>query len=153
MLFFSFIYQYDHTQYITFTKIIEWTILLCPFIIFFIFLIKDFYSKDKIISKKYDNITKKEIVKELFKRKKERQKTHQSKFINIQRFTSEERKNSSFTCGHRSSYINFSNEELDIENDSNKPKIDSIINYENNIFVSESNTRKPTIEMQIIDKK
>ena len=155
MMVFSFMYQYDHTYYSTSTKIIEWTILLCPFIIFLIFFIRDFFSKGEIISKQYENITKKEIVKKLFKRKKEKTKTHQVKYINLQKYTSEERKNSSFTFGHRTGNLVFSNENLDIdiENDYIKPNIDSSINNENINFVSESNTRKPTIEMQIIAQK
>ena len=154
MMILAFMYQYDHTQYSTFTKIIEWIILLCPFIIFLIFFIRDFLTKEEIITKDYGSVAKKIIGKDLFHRKKERKQTHQVKGnIDLQKFRGEERKNSSFSYGHKSSNLLFSNEDLDndIGNDSIRPNIDSYPN-ENYNFVSESNTRKATIEMQYLDK-
>jgi hypothetical protein len=156
MMVLAFIYQYEHTQYLTFTKIFEWTILICPYIIFLIFFIRDLFSKKEIITKDYENILKSESLND-FKRNKDRKKTHQSKkTLNIEKFNNEEIKKSSFSYGHRSSkYVLYDNNDdinIDNENSSIKRNVDSYSNNEN-IFVSESNTRKPTIEMQIIDKK
>ena len=156
MMVLAFIYQYEHTQYSTFTKIIEWTILICPYIIFSIFFIRDLLSKKEIITKDYENILKSESLND-FKRNKERKKTHQSKkTLNIEKFNSAEIKQSSFSYGRRSSkFVLYDNNEeinIDNENSSIRRNVDSSSNNEN-IFISENNTRKPTIEMQFIDKK
>ena len=157
MMVLAFIYQYEHTQYLTFTKIFEWTILICPYIIFLIFFIRDLFSKKEIITKDYENILKSESLND-FKRNKDRKKTHQSKkTLNIEKFNSEEIKKSSFSYGRRSSkYVLYddNNDDINIDNENSsiKRNVDSYSNNEN-IFVSENNTRKPTIEMQFIDKK
>ena len=153
---FAFIYQYQNTQYSTLTKIIEWTILLSPFIIFFISLIRDCLSKKKDINKGFENIIKNGIFTEFRGRKNERKKTEMPvKFLNIPTQI-EKPRNSSFTYGYSSSRNFFSNSndnsKNDIENYSNQNNYDNIFNYDNSITVSETNTRKPTIEMEILGK-
>ena len=156
MMVFAFIYQYQNTQYSTLTKIIEWTILLSPFIIFFISLIRDCLSKKKDINKGFENIIKNGIFTEFRGRKNERKKTEMPvKFLNIPTQI-EKPRNSSFTYGYSSSRNFFSNSndnsKNDIENYSNQNNYDNIFNYDNSVTVSETNTRKPTIEMEILSK-
>ena len=155
MMAFSFLYQYQHTQYSSLTKIIEWTILISPFSIFLFFFIKDCFNRKNIVPKSLENILREEIFSEFPKRKLERKKTEQSAQTNIPILQKNNKgKISSFNYGHRSSkfVLSDSNEDLNIEINSILLNNDLLLN-DNSITVSESNTRKQTIEMEVLNKK
>ena len=152
----SFAYQYENTQYSTLTKIIEWIIFICPFIIFTFFYIKDILSKKETIIKNGDNIIRRGIFAQFPIRTKQRKKTEIASLPVMFNFGKKlnDRK-SSFTYGNRNNkYIIYSDDDAD-NNSSIRQNNDSVYNNDNynSNFVSESNTRKPTIEMEIINKK
>ena len=152
---FAFIYQFQHTVYSTLTKIIEWFILVSPFIIFLIFLIRDCFRKRAGTSKKYENIIKNGLFIEFPKRKKERKKTEYSeKSLNIPIAKYEIGRNSSFSYEIRSTknILPYSNDKLKTYIEINSIKQNNILNYDNSINASEGVTRKPTIEMELIHK-
>ena len=156
MMAMAFLYQYQNTQYSTLTKVIEWFILLSPFIIFLIFLFRDCFSKKYKTGKNFENIIKSGLFQEIPKRKKERKRTQQTEGImNIPSLQNEFGRNSSFTYGYRSSKYVFSNSNDDlsktINNGSLRQNKDNLFNNDiNSNIASEGNTRKPTIEMEMI---
>ena len=155
---FAFLYQYQHTLNSTITKIMEWTILISPFIIYLIFLLRDCLSKKSGFNKRNENIIKGGLFIDLPKRKKERKKTEYSvKMLNIPMLKYETGRNSSFTYGFRSTknILSNSNDNIktDLEINSIKHNNDNIQNNDNSIIVSERVSRKPTIEMEILHKK
>ena len=156
IMIFSFKYQYDNTQYSTLTKIIEWTIFLSPFIFFSLFYIRDLFHKKDNITKNEDNILKNVIFSEFPIRKKERKRTEIStQPLNIKIGKNDIDRISTFTYKNRSSKFVISNfdEDLNDGTDNNSIKQDFILNNDNSIITSGNNTRKPTIEMEILNKK
>ena len=156
MMAMAFLYQYQNTQYSTLTKVIEWLILLSPFIIFLIFLIRDCLSKKDRNGKNFENILKNGLFKGIPKRKKERKRTQQPEgMINIPSLKNEFGRNSSFTYGYRSSKYVFSNSNDDLHNAINNNSLrqnkEYLFNNDNNSNIpSEGITRRPTIEMEMI---
>ena len=152
MMLLGFIYQFNHGQHSTLTKSIEWTLLLAPFIIFIFFFIKDYFNKEREsdVTKDEENILIDEI-DEIPKRRKERRKTGIIKGqIKIPDQQNLPERNSSFSNLHRSEKLLFTDE---FENNSLLQNNDIMSNNDNINSVTENNTRKPTIEMEVINKK
>ena len=159
MMVFAFIYQCEHSLYSTFTKIIEWTILLSPFFIFFIFLVRDYLCAKKNEDKKFENIIKYGIANRSFQRKKIRKKTEQPMgILNLTNLKFEDERNSSFTYIPKSSkYLLTNNDnnnvvDINIKGYSLKPNNTLLPDKENYAPISESHSRKPTIEMEFLQK-
>jgi hypothetical protein len=157
MMAFALIYQYENTQYSTLTKVIEWFFLLSPFIFFILFFIRDFTSQknNKYINKKDDNILKNDIFG--FKRKNSRKKTHRyEKALKLPLERSNTKMNSSFTYGYRGNKYMFSDSLNNLKNDVDNKSVMPNFYLDNNdtsISITENNTRKPTIEMEVLNKK
>ena len=157
MMAFALIYQYENTQYSTLTKVIEWFFLLGPFIFFILFFIRDFTSQknNKYINKKDDNILKNDIFG--FKRKNSRKKTHRyEKALKLPLERSNTKMNSSFTYGYRGNKYMFSDSLNNLKNDVDNKSVMPNFYLDNNdtsISITENNTRKPTIEMEVLNKK
>ena len=152
----SFKYQYDNTQYSTLTKIIEWIIFVCPFIVFTFFYIKDILSKKETIIKNGDNIIRRGLFDQFPIRSKIRKKTEIASLPLMFNFGKKDNdRKSSFTYGHRSSKYAISSDDNGTENNSTtRQNIELVLNNDNTSnFVSEYNSRKPTIEMEVINKK
>ena len=158
MMVFAFIYQYEHTLYSSLTKIIEWAILLSPFFIFLIFLIRDCLFAKKSENKRFENILKKGISIGSFQRKRNRKKTEMPLgILNLQTLKFEDERNSSFSYIHKSSKIvspnsNDTDVNINVKGYSLKPN-NTLLPYNVNFIPnSESNSRKPTIEMEFLQK-
>ena len=149
----SFLYQYQNTQYSTITKIIEWAILISPFLIFVIFLFKDCFNRKNIVPKDLENILREEVFSEFPKRKLERKKTEYSAQSNIP-IQENNRITSSFNIGRRTKNpLSSSNEDFNLLTvNSNHPSNDLLFN-DNSIIASERETRKTTIEMEMLNNK
>jgi len=157
MMAFALIYQYQNTQYSTLTKVIEWFFLLSPFIFFILFFIRDFLSKksNNFADRKDDNILKNDIFD--IKRKNSRKKTqHNIKAFKLPFERSNTKMNSSFTYGYRGNKYMFSdslnNLKSEIDNNSVRPNF-FLDNNDTSMSITENNTRKPTIEMEVLNKK
>jgi hypothetical protein len=151
----SFKYQYDNTQYSTLTKIIEWIIFICPFIVFTSFYIKDILSKKETIIKNGDNIIRRGLFNKFPIRSDKRKKTEIASLPLMFNFGKKDSdRKSSFTYGHRSSKYAISSDDDGTENNSTiRQKFDLVLNNDNaSNFISEYNSRKPTIEMEVINK-
>ena len=154
---FAFIYQYENTQYSTLTKFIEWFFLLSPFIFFLLFFIRDFISKksNNFINKKDDNILKNRIFG--IKRRNSRKNTLlNEKTIKLPLERSNTKMNSSFTYGYRGNKYMFSESLNNLKNDIDNNSVMPNLFFDNNdasISITENNTRKPTIEMEVLNKK
>lgn len=151
----SFLYQYQNTQYSTLTKVIEWTILISPFLIFLIFLFKDCLNRKNIVPKDLENILREEVFSEFPKRKSQRKKTEYSAHAKIPIPENKLRITSSFNLGRRTKNpLSSSNEDFNLlVVNSNHPSNDLLFNIDNSIIASERETRKTTIEMEMLNNK
>ena len=154
MILFAFFYQYNNKQNSIITNLIEWIILLSPFIVFLIFFIRDWKNeKYGKLKKNENNILKNEISVNFPKRKNERKGTEM--IINLQNDHKKVRNASFSNKIRKDKYIlsdegdNLSDEDESAfikQNDENRYSMDyNSFNISNNI------TRK-TIEMEYINK-
>ena len=155
MIAFSFFYQYKYKQNSIITTLLEWIFLLSPFIIFLIFFIRDWKNERYgNFKKKENNILKNEIYINFPKRKNERRGTE---MINLSDIHNKKARSTSFSNKIRNpSYILSEEEESisdEIENTFNKENEDLTYSMEYNSIMSNNPTRKPTVEMEYINKK
>ena len=157
MILFAFFYQCNNKQNSIITTLVEWILLLSPFIIFLVFFIRDWKNEKYGNFKKIeDNILKNEISVNFPKRKNERKGTEM--VVNLQNNDHNKRtRNASFSNRTRKErYI------LSDEGDNSSEEIDSTFMKPNDdarysmdyhsVNISNNATRKPTIEMEYINK-
>ena len=154
MIIFAFYYQFNNKQNSIITTLIEWILLLSPFIILFIFFIRDLKNeKYGSLKKLENNILKDQISINFPQRKNERRGTE---MVILQRNHTKNARNASFSNRYRKDSYILKNEADDLsdEIESNfKKQNDDIINSVDNNSVNISNncTRRPTIEMENIN--
>ena len=155
MMIFAFVYQYNNKQILIITTLIEWFFLLSPFLIFLIFFLRDWNNDYKNLKKNDDNILKNDIYFNFPKRINERKRTEA---IGIS-FKNPIKKirNASFSNKKRKEKYILKNDEAnlsdEIENNIKKENDDLLYSMDyNSISMSNNNTRKPTIEMEYINK-
>ena len=155
MIIFSFFFQYNYKQNAIMTNLLEWILLLSPFIVFLIFFIRDCKNKKYGNFKKLENnILKNEISINFPKRKNERKGTEMP--INIHNSIKKARNPSFNNKTRKLNYILSDEDENlsdEIENTFMKHNDDIRSSVEfNSVNISNNPTRKPTIEMEIINK-
>ena len=155
MIVFAFYYQCNNKQNSIITNLIEWILLLSPFIILLIFFIRDWKNEKYGSFKKLDNnILKNQISINFPQRKNERKGTE---MVILQKKQSKNIRNASFSNRYRKDSYILKNEADDLSDEIESTFIkqnDDIINSVDNNSVNISNncTRKPTIEMENINK-
>ena len=156
MILFAFFYQCNYKQNSIITTLIEWILLLSPFIIFLIFFIRDWKNeKYGNFKKTEDNILKYEISVNFPKRKNERKGTEM--VVNLQNDHNKRTRNASFSNRTRKEKYILSDEgdnlSEEIESTFIKPGDDNRYSMDcNSVNISNNITRKPTIEMEYINK-
>ena len=156
MILFAFFYQCNYKQNSIITTLIEWILLLSPFIIFLIFFIRDWKNeKYGNFKKTEDNILKYEISVNFPKRKNERKGTEM--VVNLQNDHNKRTRNASFSNRTRKEKYILSDEgdnlSEEIESTFIKPGDDNRYSMDcNSVNISNNFTRKPTIEMEYINK-
>ena len=158
MMILAFVYQYNNKQISIITNIIEWTFLLSPFLVFIIFFIRDWNNEKYGSFKKVDdNILKNNIFTNFPKRINTRKGTETFEDISNQQI--KKIRNSSFSNKKRKEKYILHNALNSLDEDDEielalKQQNDDMLNSAdyNSVSMSNNNTRKPTIEMEYINK-
>ena len=155
MMIFAFVYQHNNKQNSIITTLIEWIFLLSPFLVFLIFFVRDWNNEYSNLKKNDDNILKNNIYINFPKRINERKGTEA--FGNSYKNPIKKIKNASFSNKKRKENYILNNDEASLSDEIDNKLIkenDDILNSMdyNSISMSNNNTRKPTIEMEYINK-
>ena len=157
MIIFAFIYQCNNKQNSIITTFLEWTFLLSPFIIFLFFFIRDCKNEKYGNFKKVENnILNNQIIKKFRKIKNERKGKDMA--INLNNGKKKKRRNTSFSNIKRAENFILSDEGDNISEEidkSFKKQNDDIMNSIDFSYINmnNNNIRKPSIEMEYINKK